>query len=85
MNNRVEDLRNNKDQVEKRNNIVSYLWHKFDKTVSLENSNFSDKNINEVFRNFFVITDLIPLMATVVDIPQVVRARPNYDGETFSD
>lgn len=83
-----EELKNNKKLIKDVNSNVAFLQKKFNNIVSYRNRCFTDsdidESINNVFQNFIEIISLIPLMANIVDIPQVVRGRPNYNSEMFS-
>jgi len=84
----IEDLRNNTQLIDDVNKRVPELWSSFDNIVSYNGRSFSDEDIdnsvNEVFKSCIDIISLVPLMISFVDIPQVVRGRPNYAGEIFN-
>lgn len=86
--NTFDELQSNTKLRADVNSSVPDLWHYFDNITSSTKVRFTDKNIddriNDVFQNFIRIIDLVPLMASFVSIPQIVRGRPNYNGEVFT-
>lgn len=87
--NNIEELRNHPNLIKDVNGNVSMLWQKFDNIISMRKVDFNDADIdtkvNEVFQNFVEIIKFVPLMATYIEIPQVVRARANFNGEMFTN
>lgn len=87
--NSIEDLRNNKDLILRANASVPDLWAYFDRIICLRKAKFTDIDIdgkvNEAFQNLIKIVDLIPLMVSFINIPQVVRGRPNQNFEIFKN
>jgi len=83
--NTKDDLRNNIQLIKDVNNRVPFLWECFDNIIRYKNRSFIDTDIDEsvnaVFQNFISIVKLVPLMAVVIDIPQVVRGQKNTKGE----
>lgn len=83
--NSIDDLKNNLQFIKDVNSQVSYLWKCFDNIKSCSNRSFNDDDIDDtvnfVFQNFLNIIKFIPLMATIVRIPQVVRGQANSKNE----
>ncbi|RZK25561.1 MAG: hypothetical protein EOO43_05220, partial [Flavobacterium sp.] len=83
--NTIDDLRSNLQLINNVNNNVPYLWECFDNIVRLKNRSFTDPDIgdtiNNVSQRFFEIINLVPLMATFIDIPQIVRGQRNSKEE----
>jgi len=83
--NTKDDLRNNIQLIKDVNNRVPFLWECFDNIIRYKNRSFIDPDIDEsvnaVFQNFINIVKLVPLMAVVIDIPQVVWRQKNTKGE----
>lgn len=86
--NNLDVLKSNTKLINEVNNQVPFLWNSFDNILSYKSCSFSDADIddsvNSVFQNFVEIIKFVPLMATVINVPQVVRGRPNYKGELFT-
>lgn len=88
--NSIEDLKDNNQLIKDVNSNVSFLWECFDNIIRHKNRSFTDPDIddsiNAVFQNFISIVKFVPLMAVVIDIPQVVRGQKNTKNEpVFSD
>jgi hypothetical protein len=64
---------------------ISELQGEFEATKKLLLKNLSDENFNAAFQSFYKIVRIIPLLKSVISIPQIVRGRPNYNGEIFSE
>lgn len=86
--NSIADLKANKQLISDVNSSVADLWSYFDDIISTRHYRFTDEDIDEkvnrVFQNFVKIIKLVPLMASIVEIPQIVRGRANYNSEIFS-
>lgn len=64
---------------------IDNLEIRFERTKYLLTQPVSDDNFNEAFQNFHEIIKVIPLLKNEITIPQIVRARPNYEGEMFTE
>lgn len=69
--------------VDKVDESIGRLRLNFEKTKQLLDKEVSNENFNEAFQNFYDIISVIPLLKNFISIPQIVRARPNYNGEMF--
>lgn len=77
----IEDFKNNPELINKINSNVSELWSSFDNILALKNKPLCDDSVNLAFQNFVDIINIIPLMATVLKIPNIVRGQENTNNE----
>lgn len=87
--NNIQELTKNTEFIGILNARVPQLWKCFENIKSYSDLSFDDldkdETLTSLFKNFIEIIKYIPLMATIVDVPYVVRGRANYNGEIFNN
>ncbi|AIM37569.1 hypothetical protein KO02_13385 [Sphingobacterium sp. ML3W] len=87
--NNIQELIQNTELIGKVNASIPRLRKCFEKIISYSDSDFAnlskDATLNIFYQNFIEIVSYIPLMATIIDVPYVVRGRANYNGEIFNN
>ena len=63
---------------------IDAMRKNFEIAKHLLNQRVSDDNFNSAFQSFYEIINTIPLLKNSITIPQIARARANFNGELFT-